>query len=60
MTYANSVLDLIGDTPLVRLSSTVGETASLVLAKVEYRGNPGGLGEGPDRRTHGRGRRGER
>jgi cystathionine beta-synthase len=41
MTYANSVLDLIGDTPLVRLSSTVGETASLVLAKVEYL-NPGG------------------
>ena len=41
MTYANSVLDLIGHTPLVRLSSTVGETASLVLAKVEYL-NPGG------------------
>src|ERR1700710_2607662 len=41
MTYANSVLDLIGDTPLVRLSSTVGETASLVLAKIEYL-NPGG------------------
>jgi cystathionine beta-synthase len=41
MTYANSVLDLIGDTPLVRLSSTVGDTSSLVLAKVEYL-NPGG------------------
>src|SRR5689334_2985510 len=41
MTYANSVIDLIGDTPLVRLSSTVGESASLVLAKIEYL-NPGG------------------
>ena len=41
MTFANSVLDLIGRTPLVRLHSTVGDTASLVLAKVEYL-NPGG------------------
>ncbi len=41
MEYANSLLDLIGNTPLVRLDKTVGETRSLVLAKVEYL-NPGG------------------
>ena len=47
MTYANSVLDLIGDTPLVRLSRCLdgvgaGEgSGPLVLAKVEYL-NPGG------------------
>ncbi|MCW2867466.1 MAG: cystathionine beta-synthase [Marmoricola sp.] len=41
MKYANSLLDLIGNTPLVRLNRTVGTTASLVLAKVEYL-NPGG------------------
>src|ERR1700759_3470943 len=41
MAYANSVLELIGGTPLVRLSSTVGETAATVLAKIEYL-NPGG------------------
>jgi cystathionine beta-synthase len=42
--YAESVLDLIGDTPLVRLSSVtrdLGPDAPLVLAKVEFR-NPGG------------------
>ena len=50
--YANSLLDLIGNTPLVRLSRTLdlagggaGDGASaegpLVLAKVEYL-NPGG------------------
>ena len=41
MEYANSLLELIGNTPLVRLDKTVGKTASLVLAKVEYL-NPGG------------------
>ena len=46
MQYANSVLDLIGNTPLVRLGRTLDlpETADdgpLVLAKVEYL-NPGG------------------
>ncbi len=46
MQYANSVLDLIGNTPLVRLGRTMDlpETADggpLVLAKVEYL-NPGG------------------
>ncbi len=43
MQYANSVLDLIGDTPLVRLSRTLDlpEGGPLVLAKVEYL-NPGG------------------
>jgi cystathionine beta-synthase len=47
--YANSVLDLIGDTPLVRLHHTLdlapgdqpGQDGPLVLAKVEYL-NPGG------------------
>ncbi len=46
MQYANSVLDLIGNTPLVRLGRTLDlpESAAdgpLVLAKVEYL-NPGG------------------
>ena len=42
--YADSVIDLIGNTPLVRLNSVVrdlGPDAPLVLAKVEYL-NPGG------------------
>src|SRR3712207_8186585 len=42
--YAESVVDLIGDTPLVRLTSVtrdLGPDAPLVLAKVEYL-NPGG------------------
>src|SRR4051812_40873088 len=42
--YAESVLDLIGDTPLVRLTSVtrdLGPDAPLVLAKVEFV-NPGG------------------
>jgi cystathionine beta-synthase len=48
MDYVNSVLDLIGNTPLVRLDRTLdrptsggGQTGPLVLAKVEYF-NPGG------------------
>ena len=41
MKYANSLLDLIGNTPLVKLGRTVGTSSSLVLAKVEYL-NPGG------------------
>ncbi len=42
MRIANSVTDLIGHTPLVRLNSvTRGMTAATVLAKVEYL-NPGG------------------
>src|SRR5690242_10252611 len=45
MEYANSLLELIGNTPLVRLSRTLdrGDDAAgpLVLAKVEYL-NPGG------------------
>jgi cystathionine beta-synthase len=42
--YAESVVDLIGDTPLVRLTKVtrdLGPDAPLVLAKVEYL-NPGG------------------
>jgi cystathionine beta-synthase len=39
--YANSLLDLIGGTPLVRLGPTTDGAAPLVLAKVEYL-NPGG------------------
>ena len=41
MKYANSLLDLIGNTPLVKLNRTVGEARALVLAKIEYL-NPGG------------------
>jgi cystathionine beta-synthase len=45
MDYADSVLDLIGDTPLVRLGRTLdrpgGAAGPLVLAKIEYL-NPGG------------------
>ncbi|GAB3199421.1 cystathionine beta-synthase [Geodermatophilus arenarius] len=44
MQYAESVVDLIGGTPLVRLSrvtADLGPDAPLVLAKVEYL-NPGG------------------
>src|SRR6476469_9200912 len=41
MKYANSLLELIGNTPLVKLNRVVGTTSSLVLAKVEYL-NPGG------------------
>ena len=41
MKYAETVLDLIGDTPLVRLNSVTDGIAATVLAKVEYL-NPGG------------------
>ncbi|MET3961117.1 cystathionine beta-synthase [Marmoricola sp. OAE513] len=45
MDYANSLLDLIGNTPLVKLGKTLdraeGTGGPLVLAKVEYL-NPGG------------------
>src|SRR3954447_9923927 len=41
MKYANSLLDLIGNTPLVKLNRTVGDSRALVLAKIEYL-NPGG------------------
>jgi cystathionine beta-synthase len=44
MRYANSVVDLMGDTPLVRLNTVtdrLGDPRPLVLAKVEYL-NPGG------------------
>jgi cystathionine beta-synthase len=39
--YVESLLELIGDTPLVRLRRVVGDVPGLVLAKVEYL-NPGG------------------
>src|SRR3954463_6739647 len=41
VTYAESVVDLMGDTPLVRLNRVAEGLAPLVLAKVEYF-NPGG------------------
>src|ERR1700709_180930 len=41
MEYANSLLDLIGNTPLVRLNRTTDGANGLVLAKLEYL-NPGG------------------
>jgi cystathionine beta-synthase len=39
--YANSLIDLFGNTPLVRLSRVVDDAPGTVLAKVEYV-NPGG------------------
>src|ERR1700712_4322908 len=41
MKIANSVIDLVGNTPLVRLNSVTEGIAATVLAKVEYL-NPGG------------------
>ncbi|MGH3508830.1 MAG: pyridoxal-phosphate dependent enzyme, partial [Nocardioidaceae bacterium] len=41
MQYVNSLLDLVGQTPLLRLSTTADGAKGLVLAKVEYL-NPGG------------------
>jgi cystathionine beta-synthase len=41
MEYADSLIDLVGNTPLVRLSSVTDGLASMVLAKIEYF-NPGG------------------
>ncbi|HVX42623.1 MAG TPA: cystathionine beta-synthase [Mycobacteriales bacterium] len=41
MKYSESVIDLVGNTPLVRLSRVTGGLEPLVLAKVEYL-NPGG------------------
>ncbi|WP_019814257.1 cystathionine beta-synthase [Saccharomonospora saliphila] len=41
MDYAEHVIDLVGDTPLVRLNSLTEGPRPLVLAKVEYL-NPGG------------------
>jgi len=39
--YANSVLDLVGNTPLVRLNKVTDGIVATVLAKIEYL-NPGG------------------
>lgn len=41
MKYANSVIDLVGNTPLVKLNSVTKGIAATVLVKVEYL-NPGG------------------
>lgn len=41
MKYADSVVDLIGGTPLVRLNRVTEGISATVLAKVEYL-NPGG------------------
>ena len=41
MRYANSVVDLVGNTPLVKLGPLARDVAPLVLAKIEYV-NPGG------------------
>src|SRR5215475_7496878 len=41
MEFSESVIDLVGNTPLVRLSSVAAGVQPLVLAKVEYF-NPGG------------------
>ena len=41
MKYANTVIDLVGNTPLVRLNSVAKGIKATVLVKVEYL-NPGG------------------
>ena len=41
MKYAETVLDLVGDTPLVKLNSVTDGVTATVLAKIEYV-NPGG------------------
>ncbi|GAA3365729.1 MULTISPECIES: cystathionine beta-synthase [Saccharopolyspora] len=41
MDYVEHVIDLVGNTPLVRLNSLAGSASTPVLAKVEYL-NPGG------------------
>ena len=41
MKYAESVLDIVGDTPLVRLRSVTEGIEATVLVKLEYL-NPGG------------------
>jgi cystathionine beta-synthase len=41
MTYADTLVDLVGDTPLVRLHRVAEGLSPLVLAKIEYF-NPGG------------------
>jgi cystathionine beta-synthase len=41
MKFANSVIDLVGNTPLVRLNNVTDGASATILAKVEYL-NPGG------------------
>ncbi|MDQ1603535.1 MAG: cystathionine beta-synthase, partial [Actinomycetota bacterium] len=41
MEYYESLVDLVGNTPLVKLSKVASDVAPTVLAKVEYF-NPGG------------------
>ena len=41
MRYAQSIVDLVGNTPLVKLGPLAADVAPLVLAKIEYV-NPGG------------------
>ena len=41
MRYYENVVDLIGDTPLVRLGTVAADVSATVLAKIEYF-NPGG------------------
>ena len=41
MRYAEHIVDLVGNTPLVKLSSVTDGLAATVLVKVEYM-NPGG------------------
>ena len=48
MKYAETVLDLVGDTPLVKLNSVTEGIAATVLAKIEYL-NPGGSQQRPHR-----------
>ena len=56
MKYAETVLDLVGNTPLVKLNSVTEGIQATVLVKIEYL-NPGGSLEGPHRAAHHRRRR---
>ena len=56
MPVLRSVLDLIGNTPLVDVSALSPNPEVRILAKLEGQ-NPGRLGEGPDRSVDDRGRR---
>ncbi len=57
--YANSLLDLIGNTPLVKLDKTTGRRER-PRAREGGVPQPGRVGEGPDRHPDDRGRRGVR
>ena len=62
--YAESILDLVGDTPLVRIIATDPATSArgppAAAAREARDAQPGRLGQGPDRAADDRGRRARR